>query len=91
VLREGKQSFYIPGLSIGKLSVVAARNLWQLPWHLGAMEFQHSFDGARQSLLRTQSQWDNASWDLAEAAGSPNWESVPGSMQSLKMVNYFFA
>lgn len=56
------------GVSIGSLSPVGARNLWQMPWHLGAMELQAAFDPRRGCYtsyrLQTQSQWENACWEI---------------------------
>jgi hypothetical protein len=61
---------WLIGTSLGSLSAVAARHLWPAPWHLGAMEFQVSYDpleGRYQHYrLRTQSQWANAFWEIAD-------------------------
>jgi hypothetical protein len=61
---------WLIGTSLGSLSAVAARHLWPAPWHLGAMEFQVSYDpldGRYQHYrLRAQSQWASASWELGD-------------------------
>lgn len=67
----GRPARLILGVSIGSLSSVGARNLWQMPWHLGAMELRASFD-TRQSRytdyrLQTQSQWESACWDITDS------------------------
>lgn len=70
VFNEGKASFLILGLSLGSLAAVGPNNLWQMPWHLGAMELQAAYDHQvgryRDYRLQTQSQWDNACWDLKD-------------------------
>jgi hypothetical protein len=68
----GKPAHFLLGISVGSLSAVGAKNLWQMPWHLGAMELQASQDRGNGRYtdyrLHTQSQWDNASWNLSGAS-----------------------
>jgi hypothetical protein len=70
VVNEGRASFLVLGLSLGSLSAVGASNLWQMPWHLSAMELQAAYDHHlgryRSYRLHTQSQWDNARWELSD-------------------------
>lgn len=83
VINEGRASFLILGLSLGSLAAVGPNNLWQMPWHLSAMELQAAYDHQlgryRDYRLHTQSQWDNACWDLQDLgeAIEPDqfWES----------------
>lgn len=67
----GRPARLILGVSIGSLSSVGARNLWQMPWHLGAMELRASFDTRQNRYtdyrLQTQSQWESACWDIADS------------------------
>jgi hypothetical protein len=67
----GEACGWLIGTSLGSLSAVAARHLWPAPWHLGAMEFQVSYDSLgeryRHYLLRAQSQWANSYWEISDA------------------------
>ena len=71
VLSEGRPAQLVLGVSLGSLASVGARHLWQLPWHLGAMELQAAYDtlNGRYSdyRLQTQSQWDNARWEMSDS------------------------
>jgi uncharacterized protein YqjF (DUF2071 family) len=42
VCHQGRQGFWLLGVSAGSLTAVSSRRLWSLPWHLSAMEFQIS-------------------------------------------------
>ena len=81
VEQGGKPAHFLLGISVGSLSAVGAKNLWQMPWHLGAMELQASQDRGNGRYtdyrLQTQSQWDNASWNLIGASDAS--DSVKGS------------
>ena len=70
VLLEGEPGHWLLGASLGSLSAVAARQLWPLPWHLSAMEFQVAYDPAqgryRDYRLQVQSQWSNACWEIED-------------------------
>ena len=74
VVREGEPWHFLLGISVGALSAVAIRNLWPMPWHLSAMEFQVSYNSARSGYglyrLRSQSQWANASWEIQDTGDS---------------------
>ena len=70
----------ILGVSVGSLSSVGARNLWQMPWHLGAMELQAAYD-TRQGCytgyrLQTQSQWESACWEINDSGKMLTSETV---------------
>ena len=84
---NGKACAWLLGTSLGSLSAVTTRHLYPLPWHLSAMEFQVGFDPAAQKYtsyrLRSQSQWANASWEIADT-GLP---LVPGN--SYESNDYF--
>jgi hypothetical protein len=70
VRRAGRPVCWLLGVSIGSLAGIALRRMWHSPWHLGAMEFQVRHDAAsgryQTYLFRTQSEWANASWTLAD-------------------------
>ena len=87
VILNGKACAWLLGTSLGSLSAVTTRHLYPLPWHLSAMEFQVGFDPAAQKYtsyrLRSQSQWANASWEIADT-GLP---LVPGN--SYESNDYF--
>lgn len=94
----GKAAHYLLGCSVGSLSAVGVRNLWQMPWHLGAMELQASQDRrtGRYSdyRLNTQSQWDNASWSLsgggvANASSSGSMVGVPSEIFATPMTSIY--
>lgn len=72
VIRDGQPCRWLLGTSLGSLSAVGVRNLWPMSWHLGAMEFQVSYQTSEgrynQYNLQTQSQWANSSW-LIEDSG----------------------
>ncbi len=89
VLREGKPCLWLLGSSIGSLSAVGARNMWPVPWHLGAMEFQVAYDllegRYRTYRLQTQSQWASAEWQLQDTGDWLSLEELqqlPASLQS---------
>ena len=67
---SGKACAWLLGASLGSLSAVTTRHLYPLPWHLSAMEFQVGFDPMTQTYtsyrLRSQSQWANANWEIAD-------------------------
>jgi hypothetical protein len=98
VLHEGKPGNLLLGISLGSLSAVATRNLWPVPWHLSAMEFNVSYDRDagryRDYRLQTQSQWANASWEICDSGQSLLPEQVgsqplPLSLQGNLSNNYF--
>ena len=82
VEQGGKPAHFLLGISVGSLSAVGARNLWQMPWHLGAMELQASQDRGNGRYtdyrLHTQSQWDIARWNLSGASDAS--DSVKGAV-----------
>lgn len=84
VIRDGKAAQWLIGTSLGSLSAVGMRNLWPMPWHLGAMEFQVTYDSSRGRYshyhLHTQSQWENASWDLIDTGEAILDPGVAGDM-----------
>jgi hypothetical protein len=71
ILSDGRPAQLVLGVSIGSLASVGARHLWQLPWHLSAMELQAAYDSANGRYsdyrLQTQSQWDNARWEMYDS------------------------
>ncbi len=70
VKHNGVAANYLLGSSVGSLSAIALRQSWQMPWHLGAMEFQLTYnlqeDRYANYRLSTQSQWANAYWEIAD-------------------------
>jgi hypothetical protein len=70
VKHNGSAANYLLGSSLGSLSAIATRQLWQMPWHLGAMEFQINYNAEEDRYtdyrLSTQSQWANAYWEIAD-------------------------
>lgn len=82
ILSEGHPAQLVLGVSLGSLASVGARHLWQLPWHLGAMELQAAYDqtNGRYSdyRLQTQSQWDNARWEMSDSGRAIEPQSLPG-------------
>lgn len=68
--REGQHFYWLLNTTIGSLSAVSGRNLWALPWHLGAMEFQLSYDTTNHYYhnyrLHSQSEFVNATWEIAD-------------------------
>lgn len=80
ILVEGRPAHLILGVSLGSLASVGARHLWQLPWHLSAMELQAAFDHERGSYtdyrLQTQSQWDNARWEMSDSGRAIDPQSL---------------
>lgn len=96
VIRDGKPAQWLIGTSLGSLSAVGMRNLWPMPWHLGAMEFQVTYDPSRGRYshyhLHTQSQWENASWDIVdtgEAVMNPDGGMFPASLFADMVTTYF--
>lgn len=98
VIHEGKTAHYLLNLSLGSLSAVATRNLWTMPWHLSAMEFQVSYDRSagkyREYRLQTQSQWDNAHWELTDSGRGLPVEAIdelclPSSLLANQTENFF--
>ena len=96
VLRDGEPCLWLLGSSIGSLSAVGTRNLWPVPWHLGAMEFQVAYDLPEGRYgtyrLRTQSQWASAEWQIQDTG---DWlsldeiQQLPASLQNSTAVSYF--
>lgn len=70
VKHNGVAANYLLGSSVGSLTAIASRQLWQMPWHLGAMEFQLTYNADEDRYadyrLSTQSQWANAYWQIAD-------------------------
>ncbi len=68
VLHNGRPAYYLLNMSLGSLSAVAARHLWSMPWHLGAMEFEVEYDGKSGTYnkyrLRTESVDESAMWEI---------------------------
>jgi len=67
---KGRVGFWLLGSSLGSLSAVGVRNLWPMPWHLGAMEIRVAYDQLHrryhQYSLQTQSQWVSATWRISD-------------------------
>ncbi len=94
--RAGKPVFWLIGASIGSLSAIAMRQMWHSPWHLGAMEVHARYNPAagryQEYQLRTQSQWANALWAIADTgefldgADSP---SLLRAVQTSENTDYF--
>ncbi|MFN7624636.1 MAG: DUF2071 domain-containing protein [Acidobacteriota bacterium] len=82
ILSEGRPAQLVLGVSLGSLASVGARHLWQLPWHLGAMELQAAYDQANGRYsdyrLQTQSQWDNARWEMSDSGRAIEPVSLAG-------------
>ncbi len=98
VMHDGVPANWNLGLSIGSLSAVATRNLWPMPWHLGAMEFNVAYDFTegryRGYRLQTQSQWANATWEIIDSGKSLlendiKHISFPSSLSANTFNNYF--
>lgn len=98
VRRDGVAAHWLLGISLGSLSAVASRNLWSLPWHLSAMEFQADYDSRgeryRNYRLQTQSQWTNASWEISDtgnslATGQLKESLLPASLLSNTFSSFF--
>ena len=98
VLRNGNPAHFLLGISLGSLSAVAIRNLWPVPWHLSAMEFQVAYDQTegryRGHRLQTQSQWDNASWEISDTGElvlphQIQQLELPSSLSANALNNYF--
>lgn len=72
--RDGRLYQWLLNLTVGSLSAVGPRQLWPLPWHLGAMELSASYDETAHRYqsyrLHTQSEHINATWVLADT-GTP--------------------
>jgi len=94
VIAEGRPSQLMLGVSLGSLASVGARHLWQLPWHLGAMELQAAYDPSTGRYtdyrLQTQSQWDNARWEMSDSGRAIEPQSlqkqgVPASVVSQRV------
>lgn len=81
VMRNGQPGHWLLGISLGSLSGVGARNLWAMPWHLSAMEFQVSYDKSMGRYtdyrLQTQSQWANSSWEIIDGGQSLLFDQAP--------------
>lgn len=98
VMRDGQPGHWLLGISLGSLSGVGARNLWAMPWHLSAMEFQVSYDKAAGRYsdyrLQTQSQWANASWEIIDSGQSLQLDQagsreLPSSLAASSLNHYF--
>jgi hypothetical protein len=98
VVRDGRPSQFLLGISLGSLSAAATRNLWPAPWHLSAMEFQVAYDinegRYREYRLQTQSQWSTAGWEISDTGESlvpDRFEnlSLPSSISANIVNNYF--
>lgn len=89
VVRNGEPAGWLLGISLGSLSAVARRNLWSMPWHLSAMEFQASGD---QHRLQTQGEWANAQWQVEDTTEALHLEcarALPRSLQQTTTTDYF--
>jgi hypothetical protein len=79
-LRAGEPWHLLLGISVGSLSAVATRNLWPMPWHLSAMEFQVAYDQSQGGYclyrLQTQSQWANACWEIRDTGHSIHSDQI---------------
>src|SRR5262245_32036 len=94
---SGKSVHWLLGASIGSLSAIAIRQLWPMPCHLGAMEFQVMFGKNENRYLDyrldTQSQWINASWEILDS-GKPLRGSLCAPLHrtvNLESINEYFA
>lgn len=80
VMRDGQPCRWLLGSSLGSLSAVGIRNLWPMPWHLSAMEFQIAYDQAsgryNQYRLQTQSQWANSCWQISDTGQAIDQETM---------------
>jgi hypothetical protein len=67
---NGRPGSWLLGSSLGSLSAVGVRNLWPMPWHLGAMEIRAAYDKLQRRYheysLQTQSQWVNSTWRIGD-------------------------
>jgi hypothetical protein len=54
VEQGGKPAHFLLGISVGSLSAVGARNLWQMPWHLGAMDVTPTIDSTPRASGTSQ-------------------------------------
>lgn len=95
-LRDGEPCRWLLGLSLGSLAAVGARNLWALPWHLGAMEFRAAYSSAERRYhaygLQSQSEWANAKWrieDSGEWISPRTIEELPTSLRDAAATDYF--
>lgn len=80
VLSDGQPCRWLLGSSLGSLSAVGIRNLWPMPWHLSAMEFQIAYDHTNgrynQYRLQTQSQWANSCWQIGDTGYAIDQEAM---------------
>jgi uncharacterized protein YqjF (DUF2071 family) len=86
VTRNGEPGNWLLGISLGSLAAVAKRNLWSMPWHLGAMEYQAGGAGHR---LLTQSEWANANWRIEDAREAISIQGMPRPLQNFVTTDYF--
>ena len=92
----GKSVHWLLGASIGSLSAIALRQLWPMPCHLGAMEFQVMFGKNENRYLYhrlyTQSQWINASWEINDTSKPLNGSWNPPLLRAVnvKLINDYF-
>ncbi|MGH8596298.1 MAG: DUF2071 domain-containing protein [Gammaproteobacteria bacterium] len=88
VTRAGKPASWLLGASVGSLSAIATRRMWHSPWHLGAMEFHALYNPAagryQEYQLRTQSQWANALWTIADTGEPLEVEGDPSSLRAVQ-------
>jgi Uncharacterized conserved protein (COG2071) len=98
IKRDKQPASWLLGISLGSLAGVATRNLWPMPWHLSAMEFDVSYnrDDHRYNnyRLQTQSQWVNANWEISDSGEKLSADRVkqlkiPASLYSGISDNYF--
>ncbi|QQS47579.1 MAG: DUF2071 domain-containing protein [Acidobacteriota bacterium] len=96
VIKDGRPAQWLIGTSLGSLAAVGMRNLWPMPWRLSAMEFQVSYDSSRGRYanyhLHTQSQWENAVWEISdsgEAFLDAESDLFPASLFAESVTTYF--
>ena len=84
IIHEGKPALYLLRSSLGSLSAVATRNLWPMPWNLGAMEFQISYDKSvgryKTWRLQTQSESATASWEIEDSGSRLDMRDLRSSL-----------
>jgi hypothetical protein len=98
IKRDRQPATWLLGISLGSLAGVATRNLWPVPWHLSAMEFDVTYDQNNHRYsnyrLQTQSQWVNANWEIGDTGEKLSVDrlkqiEVPSSLYSGISDNYF--
>src|SRR5262245_28198683 len=98
IMRDRQPASWLLGISLGSLAGVAMRNLWPMPWHLSAMEFEVNYDRDDHHYhnyrLQTQSQWVNANWELSDTGEKLSADrlkklQIPASLYSGISDNYF--